>query len=392
MRWLLTLFFAFHFSLSGQNLLDSLLHADTNAVMKKVLANPDKYRLQIIYSRIIKTEKGVSLNHYYFRHKPDEYFYPASLVKLPAAALALEKLNWMALDNVNRKTPLWVNPKFSGINKDTFRYPSIEENITRMLVMSDNPSFNRLYDFLGQEYMHLRMRQLQYPDVRLVQRLSSASYLENKTTGPFAFADTIGKILFKEKELVCYKNFPCPASNAFVGKAYYDGRKKILKPKDFSESNFIPLKSAHSMLISILYPQALPESQRFELSDDQYHFLRSCMGAYPRESSILEYKSDTNLFDAVRKYILFGSQKGLRNDTLRSYNKVGLAYGFVSDLAYVRDLSSGAEYFVSCVLYANDNEILNDGRYEYNSVGFPFMKCLGQLLLNYEKKKRGCPN
>lgn len=378
---------------SGQSgLLDSLLHADTTAVVRKVLQQPDKYRLQIIYTRINQKESRriPKLEEYTFRLRPDEYFYPASLVKLPAAALALEKLNWLAPDQVNQKTPLWVNPKFSGLKRDTFLYPSLEENIIRMLVMSDNPAFNRVYDFLGQEYIHLRMRQMNYRNVRLTQRLSPATGAENRTTGPFLFGDSTSGVFYQEDELVCCKNFPCPIANPYVGKAYYDGRKRINKPKDFSESNFIPLKDIHSMMISLIYPQAFPEYKRFELTDDQYAFLRSCMGYYPREAGIPEWQADTNLYDAVRKYIYFGNKPGLRGDDLRTYNKVGLAYGFVSDCAYVVDYVSNIEYFVSCVLYVNDNDILNDGRYEYQSVGFPFMKRLGELLLEYEKNTGNC--
>ncbi|MCU0430316.1 MAG: class A beta-lactamase-related serine hydrolase [Cytophagaceae bacterium] len=374
--------------LQAQRLLDSLLKADTHAVVKKVLTDPDKYRLQIHYTQVVRKHEQVTLYHHSFRPKADEYFYPASLVKLPAAALALEKLNWLAPEGVHRQFPLRVVPPCASAKPDTVLYPSLEENIKRMLVMSDNPSFNNIYDFLGQEYIQLRLASLGYPRARMIQRLCASSTNENKTTGPFALTDSTGKPRYQEEAITCSKSFPCPLPNALVGKAYVDGRKIMPKPKDFSESNYIPLSYLHHMLISIMLPEAMPDEQRFELSGEQLSFLKQCMGAYPRESGIADYVADTNLYDAVRKYILFGNEKGTLGDGLRSYNKVGLAYGFVSDVAYICDSYNQVEYFVSCVLYTNDNEILNDGKYEYRSIAFPFLKQLGRILLDYEVKQK----
>lgn len=44
-----------------------------------------------------------------YRLKPHEYFYPASTVKLPAALLALEKLNNLKISNLNKDTPLRID-------------------------------------------------------------------------------------------------------------------------------------------------------------------------------------------------------------------------------------------------------------------------------------------
>jgi hypothetical protein len=36
----------------------------------------------------------------------------------------------------------------------------------------------------------------------------------------------------------------------------------------------------------------------------------------------------------------------------------------------------------------NANQILNDGRYEYKSIGFPFLSNLGKLIYDYERSRK----
>ncbi len=42
---------------------------------------------------------------------------------------------------------------------------------------------------------------------------------------------------------------------------------------------------------------------------------------------------------------------------------------------------------LSATIYANADGILNDDKYDYETVGLPFMEKLGQLLYNYEVKR-----
>jgi hypothetical protein len=69
---------------------------------------------------------------------------------------------------------------------------------------------------------------------------------------------------------------------------------------------------------------------------------------------------------------------------IRIYNKIGEAYGFLIDMAYIIDFEKEIEFVLGAVIYVNENEILNDGEYEYESVGYPFMRDLGQVFYEYE--------
>ena len=43
----------------------------------------------------------------------------------------------------------------------------------------------------------------------------------------------------------------------------------------------------------------------------------------------------------------------------------------------MRDEAHGVEFLLSAVLYVNADGVLNDDKYEYDSIGFPFLRDLG---------------
>jgi hypothetical protein len=88
------------------------------------------------------------LTHHSFRLRPREYFYPASLVKLPTALLALEKLHDLpAKQEITMNTPYQVLEtsceKASGQTETNRRF-TIRDDVMGSLVISDNPAFDRL--------------------------------------------------------------------------------------------------------------------------------------------------------------------------------------------------------------------------------------------------------
>jgi hypothetical protein len=63
---------------------------------------------------------------------------------------------------------------------------------------------------------------------------------------------------------------------------------------------------------------------------------------------------------------------------------VGDAYGFLTDAAYVVDFKNNIEFMLSATILCNSDGIYNDDQYEYETVGFPFMKNLGKVIYDYE--------
>src|SRR5688572_5259042 len=76
--------------------LKDLLESNKHPLYQQVLQNPGTYRLQIIYTQIDRdAQNKPTFKNYFFNYDPLLYFNPASMVKMPLAFLALEKLNTM---------------------------------------------------------------------------------------------------------------------------------------------------------------------------------------------------------------------------------------------------------------------------------------------------------
>ena len=56
----------------------------------------------------------------------------------------------------------------------------------------------------------------------------------------------------------------------------------------------------------------------------------------------------------------------------------------MADNAYIVDFERGVEFLLTAVVSVNENGIFNDGKYQYDEVGFPFLAQLGQVVYDYE--------
>ncbi len=84
-----------------------------------VLAHPDEYRLQIIYTKINRDKNNKpSFTDYSFHVDPQLYFYPASTVKLPLAALSLEKLNSLHKKGITKFTSMQFDSAYPRQTKE----------------------------------------------------------------------------------------------------------------------------------------------------------------------------------------------------------------------------------------------------------------------------------
>jgi hypothetical protein len=303
---------------------------------------------------------------------------------VPVAALALQRLHELKVRGLDRTTTMLIE------GKDSVK-TSIEECIKKILLVSDNYSYNYLYDFLGQEYINDNLHKMGYRKVQLLHRVGiSLSEEENRYSPPVKFVDAGGRILYEQKPKS--SSFPYEPRNTLLGKGFYRGDSLIQTPFDFSRKNRLTLPELHSILASIIFPEVIPQKKRFRLKDEDYRFLNNFMSMYPSESRLT--REDTSYYDAYVKFLLYGSEKTPGLPGVRIFNKVGDAYGFLIDAAYVVDFKNKVEFFVSAVISCNSDGIYNDDKYEYSTVGWPFLKNLGAVLYDYElhRKRKNTPD
>jgi hypothetical protein len=95
-------------------------------------------------------------------------------------------------------------------------------------------------------------------------------------------------------------------------------------------------------------------------------------------------KYDTGAF--YDSYVKFFFRQGSHAmpQHVRVFNKVGWAYGCLTDVSYVVDFKNKVEYMLAATIYVNSDNILNDDKYEYETVGWPFLYEIGQTIYRYE--------
>jgi hypothetical protein len=64
-----------------------------------------------------------------------------------------------------------------------------------------------------------------------------------------------------------------------------------------------------------------------------------------------------------------------------------MAYGFLSETAYVADFKNKREFFLSATIYVNKDGIMLDNKYDYADVGMPFLQNLSLLIYQHELKR-----
>ena len=354
-----------------------------------ILQYQKDWNVQIIYTQIDRGRNNLpKLTNYYFNVNPVRYFYPASTVKLPTALLALQKLNELKDKGITRNTTMITDAAYSGqtaVYNDPLAQdgrPTIENYIKKIFLVSDNDAMNRLYEFLGQEYLNDELHKKGYEDVQILHRLQIAlSEDENRHTNPMKFLDANNTILY-EQPLV-FNQAKYAARNDSLGNAYYSGNGLINTPMNFSKKNRISLEDLHNILRSVIFPNTVVEKQRFNLMPDDYKFIWKYMSQFPPETLYPPYDSAA-YYDAYGKNLLYGSQKGSLPKNIRIFNKEGDAYGHLLDIAYIVDFDKKIEFFLSAEIYCNKDGVMNDDKYDYETIGYPFMKNLGKVIYDYE--------
>ena len=158
------------------NILDEIVNS-LQPEFPDVVSKPKKYRLQILYTQIDRNQKNEPIfSTYSFGVDTGKYFYPASCVKLPIAALALEKARSISKVGIYDRFEILPGPVYkSGVSNDVSSksgYPSLAHSIRNLFIISDNSANNYLYDFLGRDHINQRLWDLGYNSARINHRLS----------------------------------------------------------------------------------------------------------------------------------------------------------------------------------------------------------------------------
>ena len=375
----------------NENALNEIVDS-MGAEFPNIVSNPEKHRLQILYTQINRNQKNEPIfKTFSFGVDTLRYFYPASSTKLPIAVLALEKARKINEIDIYDKFQILPGLVYkNGVNNDISSrtgYPSLAHSIRNLFIISDNSANNHLYDFLGRDYINKRLWDRSLHSTRIRHRLSvNLSDEENRFTHPMNFYDE-SKIIYKQQSQNSSLALDLNVKDFKIGKYHFFEGEKKNGPLDFSTKNYMNLIDQHELLKRLIFPENYIKEKQFKLNDTDYHFLYREMSILPRQSDYPRFSDYDKYYDGYCKFFLYGDTKNKIPENIKIFNKVGLAYGFVMDNAYIIDIGNNVEFLLTAVIYNNPNETMNDDDYGYEKISIPFLASLGRKIYDLELKR-----
>ena len=353
----------------AQTILEKALSSEDPAIAK-VMADPEKYELQIRLSKIVKEGEQLRFEDIDYQVDDSVYFYPASTAKFAVAVAALEKLNQQGIDLQQRYY----------IEGDSLE-ASFADDIRAVFAISDNHANNRLFEYVGQDGINAQLRERGVSPIRIAHRLSTA-LADTLITRPLL-------LLGQNEESTATRaieNSPIEAlklKGMTKGIGFMTGSEKIDEAFDFSRKNYFPISAQNALLKRVIFPEAFEEKDRLQISESQREYLLHTMSKLPREQGY----DPEEFYDGYVKFFLFGDSEDVIPTDFKIYNKVGYAYGTLTDTAYIVNQKEGVAFLLHATILVNKDGVFNDDQYEYDEIGIPFLAALGRELYRLQKEE-----
>ena len=346
--------------------------------LKPIYKNKENHNLQILYTKVVRDSLGMpSFIEYDYKIDSNQYFYPASTMKLPIVALTLQKINELRNTGIN----ITVESKILLLSADQITTETtFKDLISKVFLVSDNSASNILINFLGYNYFNQQMREKGLNTIVLNHKFNPDPYVKNDWKIYTLDRDLIS--IDETQEIIEHNNL----DNLLQGRFQILNGEKVATPFNFKTKNKASLRDLDGVMKRIIYPDLFQEQDRINLSDQDYNFLRYWMSRFTFEDIGIEYQKDSKYFDSYNKFFIYGDSTNAVDRKIRIYNKVGVAYGALTDISYIRDYQKNIEFFLSATIYVNQNQIVNDNIYEYDDVGIPFLAELARQVYKLEEQ------
>lgn len=358
------------------------------ARMAKVLESPKQFRAQVLLGEVVESEGKPTLQRTGWRADL-EYFYPASTVKLFGAVAALERVNdyrRTIAPKFDENTPLGFHPLRRGDALLAFDADhlangkiTVAHAIRESFLISDNESFNRLYDFCGQDWINESATRAGFADVRISHRLSTSGGAQENRRTPIVELRTGEGTLLVESRIgtkdLSLSNVP----DVFVGERHLKDGQKVSGAMSFIYKNRATLNDLMGALARVVRPDLTLPGTPFDLTDAQRAMLVETLKMNPGDSQDPRYER-ARYPDDYAKFFLNGLTPVIAKGELSLHSKSGLAYGFATDNAYIVDARTGRVFFLAATIYADSDGTINDNQYEYDSIGLPWLADVAEAV------------
>lgn len=308
--------------------------------------------VQIILTQINRDKKNRACFRV-FKYQVDNeyYYYPAQSVKLLLSIFALEKLNDLDFNGLDKFTKMKSTLEMDTDKKEK-ELENIHDCIKSCLINQNEEATNKLYDFIDRITLNKKLRYYCFKRTKIVKRLDVEESIESARKTPQIKFYLNDKIIFKKGTGHDKFNYPIKFKN-------------FSEFSEISANNAFQINDQHEMMKRLIFPKNYPSKKKFNLKVDDIDFLLKCLLNSNIEHKFLFYGGDINAY---------------QSKNLKIFNASGKSSNCITDNSYFIDHENNIEFILSAVL---NNECASF----YNNLELNFLEILGRKVFDFELKR-----
>ena len=366
----------------------SLLSCNSNPIelvlksdpyLKEIIKDKEDYEIQVMLTKVNHNNTKIDFQNYQYQHDENQYFYPASTIKLPIVVLTLKKINELR----SKGSDITLKSKIILNNVDNYSNFKLKDSITAfqnliadIFLVSDNSASNILIDFIGYNYFNDEMQNAGFDRTYLNHKFNPDPYV-NST---WQISDLDNNIISSINDNQKIIKADDKINGLDKGERRYFNGEILDESLNFSEKNRFSITDMHNLIKYIFYPEIFDKANTFNLNVEDYDFIRYWMSRFTYEDIGEKFIGDEKFFETYNKFFIHGDEQSVSNEQIRVYNKIGQAYGTSIDNGLIKNYQNNVEFILTSTIYTNKNKVINDNLYEYDDIAEPFLAKLSRAI------------
>ncbi len=366
----------------------SLLSCNSNPIelvlksdpyLKEIIKDKEDYEIQVMLTKINHNNTKIDFQNYQYQHDENQYFYPASTIKLPIVVLTLKKINELR----SKGSDITLKSKIILNNVDNYSNFKLKDSITSfqnliadIFLVSDNSASNILIDFIGYNYFNDEMQNAGFDRTYLNHKFNPDPYVNSTWQISDLDNNMISSINDNQKIIKADDK----TNGLDKGESRYFNGEILDESLNFSEKNRFSITDMHNLIKYIFYPEIFDMANTFNLNVEDYDFIRYWMSRFTYEDIGEKFIGDEKFFETYNKFFIHGDEQSVSNEQIRVYNKIGQAYGTSIDNGLIKNYQNNVEFILTSTIYTNKNKVINDNLYEYDDIAEPFLAKLSRAI------------
>ena len=366
----------------------SLLSCNSNPIelvlksdpyLKEIIKDKEDYEIQVMLTQVSHDNTKIDFQNYQYQHDENQYFYPASTIKLPIVVLTLKKINELR----SKGSDITLKSKIILNNVDNYSNFKLKDSITSfqnliadIFLVSDNSASNILIDFIGYNYFNDEMQNAGFDRTYLNHKFNPDPYVNSTWQISDLDNNMISSINDNQKIIKADDK----TNGLDKGESRYFNGEILDESLNFSEKNRFSITDMHNLIKYIFYPEIFDMANTFNLNVEDYDFIRYWMSRFTYEDIGEKFIGDEKFFETYNKFFIHGDEQSVSNEQIRVYNKIGQAYGTSIDNGLIKNYQNNVEFILTSTIYTNKNKVINDNLYEYDDIAEPFLAKLSRAI------------